>query len=409
MPQMTEVTDLLYALGFVWLAAYIYFGLELALGNNQLEFMNRVPPTESPERPIVSIVIPACNEAQTIEAALQTVLSLDYPEREIIVINDRSTDGTGEILDRMAREYAEAHADDEPVPILRVIHIDTLPPGWLGKNHALYTGARQASGDFLLFTDADIHFHPTALRRAVNYIEQNRLDHLVVLPELRSEGGFLNRWLMDAMYGAMAIFFTLSHRPWRVRDPRSTDHIGVGAFNLVRKFSYESIDGHRPIALRPDDDVKLGLLLKRANFKQDVLIGKDMVWVGWYATPKEFVSGLLKNNFAFLNYSLLRTAGAVLLILFMHVAPFFVLPGLLLFFEGPLLWVYLLIAVSMLGFYINNCRYQPSSRLSAFGFPLAAAILGFSMAASAWHTLKHDGITWRGTFYPLKELKANRI
>ncbi len=406
---MTELTNIFSLLGCLWLVAYIYFGLELALGNNRLTFMSRVPPTETPERPIISIIIPACNEAKTIESALQTVLTLDYPEREVIVINDRSTDGTGEILDRMAQEYAATRSDDETAPVFRVIHIDTLPPGWLGKNHALYTAARQAAGDFLLFTDADIHYHPTALRRTVNYIAQNGIDHLVALPELQSEGNPLNRWLMDAMYETMAVFFTLSHRPWRVRDPESRYYIGVGAFNMVRKTAYEAIDGHKPIALCADDDVKLGKLLKQAGFRQDVLMGRDMITVSWYASPGEFVRGLLKNNFAFLNYSLFQTARAVFAILFLHVLPFALLPFALVFSEGYTRWIYLLILLTMVGFYWNNTRYQPASLLSAFGFPLAAGIFAFAMVASAWKTLNHGGITWRGTFYPLAELKANRI
>ncbi len=105
--------------------------------------------------PVVSIIVPARNEADSIEEALKSVLALDYPNKEIIVINDRSTDATGEILARLAQEYPE----------LQLITIDRLPSGWLGKNHALQRGAVSASGELLLFTDADIIMQPSLLRR----------------------------------------------------------------------------------------------------------------------------------------------------------------------------------------------------------------------------------------------------
>src|SRR5690606_5030460 len=124
--------------------------------------------------PRVSIIVPARNEEREIEAALQSVLHLDYPDYEVMVVNDRSTDGTGAILERMQSAY----------PQLRVATVTELPRGWLGKNHAMYFGAQQASGELLLFTDADIVMRPDTLRRAVYYLEREKLDLLPMTPRV---------------------------------------------------------------------------------------------------------------------------------------------------------------------------------------------------------------------------------
>jgi cellulose synthase/poly-beta-1,6-N-acetylglucosamine synthase-like glycosyltransferase len=121
--------------------------------------------------PRVSIIVPARNEAPHVEAALRSVLNLDYPNYEVFVVNDRSTDATGEIIDRIAASHPGA-------PPLHVLHITDLPPGWLGKPHAMWLSAQQAAGDWLLFTDADVSFRPDCLRRAIAYAERERADHL---------------------------------------------------------------------------------------------------------------------------------------------------------------------------------------------------------------------------------------
>ena len=124
--------------------------------------------------PLVSMIIPARDEGEKIDAALRSVLAVDYPNLEIIAVDDRSRDETGRVMDRLAAED----------PRLRVIHIETLPDGWLGKNHAMHVAAQAARGEFLLFTDGDVMFAPDALRRAVAYAEHTRIDHLCLSPNL---------------------------------------------------------------------------------------------------------------------------------------------------------------------------------------------------------------------------------
>src|SRR5438067_687542 len=125
--------------------------------------------------PKLTIVVPARNEEQHVESAVRSMLALDYEDFEVIAIDDRSNDDTGGVLDRLVAEHSGA-------PALRVLHINELPTGWLGKPHAMWMAGQQAIGDWLLFTDADVRLRADALRRAVAYAEATKADHLVIFP-----------------------------------------------------------------------------------------------------------------------------------------------------------------------------------------------------------------------------------
>ncbi|MFO0949483.1 MAG: glycosyltransferase family 2 protein, partial [Planctomycetota bacterium] len=140
------------------------------LGNRQMRTLPSTVSERAVPWPSVSIVIAARDEEAEIERALQSVLHLDYPSLEVIVVNDRSSDGTGAILRRLQGRY----------PQLKVLDINELPSSWLGKNHALQQGARLAVGELLLFTDADIVFAPVTLKKAIQAMESSQLDHLTL-------------------------------------------------------------------------------------------------------------------------------------------------------------------------------------------------------------------------------------
>ncbi len=183
---------------------------------------DRSPATPTGE-PRVSIIVPARNEEEDIRETLVRLLALDYSNYEVIAVNDRSTDRTGAIIDDVAAS-SEAHG------LLKAIHIPDLPSGWLGKTHAMWTSAQQATGAWLLFTDADVQFKPDALRRAVAYAETERADHVVLFPRMIMKRP--SERMMIAFFQALFVF---GHRPWKVADPRARDHMGVGAFNIVRR------------------------------------------------------------------------------------------------------------------------------------------------------------------------------
>lgn len=378
-----------------WLALFLLAvwtggALLLVLGGRRIPWLRDQAPVPPADAPRVSVVVAARDEERGIGEALRSVLAQRYPALEVVVVDDRSTDATGPILDRMA--LAE--------PRLRVIHLDRLPPGWLGKNHALHRGAEHAGGEWILFTDADVVMHPEAVARAVGFARRAGADHVAAAPGIVAPGPLLNLFV-----GAFALFFAQFSRPWKVRDPRSSRHVGVGAFNLVRTEAYRAVGGHRPIAMRPDDDLKLGKLLKRAGHRQEVLVGRGLVSVEWYPSLGEAVRGLEKNSFAALEYSVPAVVGSVLAMLLLNVWPFVAA----LVVEGPARWLYAATAGVAVGSYALSTRVSGANPWYGFAFPAASLIFVYVVVRATCLALLRGGIRWRGTHYPLDELRANRV
>jgi glycosyltransferase involved in cell wall biosynthesis len=384
-------TLLLYLAGAT-LAFSMAFGIDLALGNRSIQYLKDVdaPPGKNNGHPKVSVIIPARNEQKNIEQALQSVLRQDYPNREIIVVNDRSTDQTGAILDRMAQGQAG----------LRVLHVSELPEGWLGKNYALYSGAQQATGDLLLFTDADIVMHPSVLNRAVHFLGAGPFDHITVAPSVDMPG-----LPLKIFAAAFTLFFALYARPWKAKDPKSRRHIGIGAFNLLRAEVYRAVGTHQTIAMRPDDDMKLGKLIKKHGYRQNVLFAQEMLTVEWYSSLRQLFVGLEKNSFAGVDYQLSAIVAGTLFQLLCYVWPFlavFLTTGAI---QAANVLIVLVLALTCW----DNSRFHHTNPWYGLGFPLAVLMFIAILWNSTLTTLRQDGINWRGTHYPLAELKANKI
>jgi hypothetical protein len=243
-------------LGLVW----FWRLADAALGMRKIADVSRPEwdrkPATPDGNPRVSIIVPARDEEADIAEALTRLLTLDYDNYEVIAVDDRSTDRTGEIIDRIAAS-AKAHGR------LKVIHINSLPAGWLGKTHAMWTAAKQASGDWLLFTDADVLFKPDSLRRALAYAEAEPADHVVLLPRM-----IMKRPGEKMMIAFFQTLFVFGHRPWKVADPKAKDHMGMGAFNLVRRRVYDAIGSYERLRMEVLDDMKLGKVVKNAGYAQ---------------------------------------------------------------------------------------------------------------------------------------------
>lgn len=373
-------------LAAVTLTGWILLGLWLVAGNRKLDFLRREPSLPDGELPSLSVVIPARNEERKIASALRSVLEQDYPAMEVVVVDDRSTDDTGTILDRMARERES----------LRVLHLDELPDGWLGKANALHEGAGAAGGELLLFTDADVVMEPDAVRRAASYLVRRRLDHVTAVPDLEMPGT-----LLEAATGTFKLLFGIYFRPWEARDPASSRYVGTGAFNLVRAEAYRSVGGHEPISLRPADDLKLGRMLKEEGHRQAAVLGTGSLSVEWYASLGGMVRGLEKNAFAVADYSLLRMAIATTgLLLFMT------WPGLAVVFTyGAARWINLGIVGLLAALYADNARFYGHSSWHGILVPVTTALMVYIGWRSALKALGTGRIEWRDTSYDLDELR----
>jgi len=221
--------------------------------------LERLTPAAPDCWPLVSVIMPARNEEASLAAAAASLAAQDYPGNlEIIIIDDRSTDRTAAVAAQMAQSH----------PRIRLLSITALPAGWLGKVHALDAGVRQARGEWLLFTDADIVFAPAALSRAAAYAIEKRADHLAILPGL-----CIRTFPMKALAEAFTALFLVAVRPLSFNAQRPGAFAGIGAFNLVRRTAFERTPGMDWLRMEIIDDMGLGLMLKKSGARQFFLTG----------------------------------------------------------------------------------------------------------------------------------------
>ncbi len=380
----------LSALGVLGSVLWLIQLISLALHPNCVVFLAELPADPPGEGwPSLAVVFAARDEAAMVEAATRSMLAQDYPGLEVIAVDDRSTDGTGAILDAIAAESER----------LRVVHVDRLPSGWLGKTHALQLGSDATEARWVLFTDGDVILQPGALKRAVAFAESERVDHVTVGPEVVVES------VGERMFvGLFGLLFSMGAPFARVADMRSKAHAGIGAFNLVRLQAFRDIGGFRNLALSVDDDMRLGQALKFAGFRPRFLLGRGSVSVRWQVGLGGMIRGLEKNFFAATGFSLPKAAAGALLIAVVGFAPFL---GL---FVGP---PWARIACAALGVGSIAITLGASARQSGIGWyyvfaiPLATIAILFSLARSIVLTLARGGVRWRGHHYPLAELKRH--
>lgn len=341
--------------------------------------------------PAVSIVVPACNEAKTIEAAAESLLSLDYPNLEVVFVNDRSTDQTGEIINRIA-------ARD---PRFKSVHISELPAGWLGKTHAMAKGIEAVSGDYILLTDADVHFSPHALRKAVSHCLDEELDFLTVIPDLIAKSLFL-QVMMAQLYHVASLFFDIR----KLNDPRKKVCYGQGAFLLLRRTTYARSEGLNWLRMDVIDDSGTALLMRRAGAKMGAVAGRDEISLEWYPSLRTMIRGLEKNGFAICQYSLAVIVGTLLVTTIVG-AGLWVFPFLT---KSPYLiglsLISLIVYLSVVGRQIH--LLMPVRRRSIVFMSIAFMFLPFIFLRAGILAKIRRGIYWRGTFYPLSDLKVNQ-
>lgn len=383
--------DFLFILSIVTLVFIMVFGFMSFCGGLRIAWLDNIPPLENAGCPVVSIIIPALNEERNIRKALHSVLSLDYQPLEIIVVNDRSTDFTGIILEEIASDHRD---------VMKVIHISKLPDGWLGKNHALHIGSQQARGDYLLFTDADVVMESTTLKRAMRRVIEYNLDHLSLLFKAVLPSSLLQMVVIE--FGVSLISFL---RPWKAIEQNSEKFIGVGAFNLVRAAAYRQAGGHTAIRLCPIDDIMLGKLLKKNSFRQECLYGYQFIAVRWYDSIREMVKGLRKNTYAAFEYNF---AGVCLFTSIQFVCsiwPFWAL----LITDGATRLMNVAIVVLQGVLFVLAARFSGISCRAVVWFPVTPYIRMYMTWQAVLATIIQGGIVWRGTFYSLRELKKGRF
>jgi len=373
-------------IAFFWLT----HGLRVAYGAIRLPWIKDFAPATDSGCSRVSILFAARDEEEKLPAALDTLMEIDYPDLEVIAVDDRSQDSTGRILD----EFAAAHQR------LRVVHITQLPSGWLGKPHALQKAYEASTGEWLLFTDADVRFKPDVLRRAIALAKARNLEHLTLMGDVEMVGFW--ETVLITFFG---MAFNIATDPYRVANPHSRAYLGVGAFQLLRRAAYEASGMHRRLAMEVVDDMKLGKIVKQSGFRSGAGIAQDFVVVRWHAGLGNLIRGVTKNFFAGVGYSVALVAIAVTGLLLMNVAPVF---GIL-FGHG---WIRIFAAIALVITLCFHTGVDIGMRVSpfyAFTHPLGALLFSYMLIRSTVVTLKQGGIIWRDTFYPLEDLKRGVV
>jgi glycosyltransferase involved in cell wall biosynthesis len=384
----------MHLLGLVLFASIAFFwvthGLRVAYGAIRLPWVKDFTPATDADCPRISLLFAARNEEEKLPAALATLMELDYPHLEVIAVDDRSRDATGRILDEFASAYSR----------LRVVHITELPPGWLGKPHALQKAYEASTGEWLLFTDADVRFKRDVLRRAITLAKQRNLDHLTLLSDVEIVG-----FWETVLVTFFAFAFCIANVPHRVSSPKSPLYVGVGAFQLLKRSAYETSGTHRRLAMEVVDDMKLGKIVKQAGFRSGAGVAQDFVVVRWHAGLGNLVRGVTKNFFAGVGYNLGFVAIAVAGLILTNLLPF---AGLI-FGHG---WIRVFSAVAVLialAFHAGVDIVMRVSPLYALTNPLGALLFIYMLLRSTVVTLRQGGIVWRDTFYPLDELKRGMV
>jgi len=286
-----------------------------------------------------------------------------------------------------------------------VEHVQELPPGWLGKPHAMARGAALATGEWLLFTDGDVVFAEETLARSLAWLEREGGDHLLVVPTVmaRSAGESM-------MLPLLHILSIWGPRLWRVADPKARDAVAVGAFNLMRRTTYAAVGGWERLRMEVIEDLRMGYLIKQAGFASRVVTGRDMVRIRWAHGARGVVDNLTKNVFAAFRFRIgLMVAGTVATAI-MCLLPFAgIVTGAM--WDRAWLWPSLVSVAVLAALYWRYRRFADpggaATMLWLAAFPLAALVFVYAMARSMVLTLVRGGVVWRGTLYPLHELREH--
>jgi len=265
---------------------------------------------EGAQPPEVTAVMAVRDDVEHVADSVERLLAQQHMRMQLVVVNDRSQDGTSLVLESLSRRF----------PQLRTVTVDELPPDWLGKSHALHVATARIDTRWLLFTDGDAHLSPDALARAIDAAEQNDAQHVSLLPTHRGTT-FLGCACL------LAFQLVIQRRVAAVNGPKQRGFVGTGAFNLVRTDAYRAIGGHLPLRLEVVDDVWLGCLLHRAGFRSRVWFAPRDFAIDWGATPRALVRVVEKNMFAVLRYrtwlALLAVTAAFVLVLGSLAAPWY--------------------------------------------------------------------------------------
>ena len=376
------------------IACLIGLAIVTVLHNQHRMDVTVQPEMPEGETPLISIIVPARDEERNIRRCVEALLAQSYPNFELIVLDDRSTDATPKILTELAGRD----------PRLHTLHGKKLPKDWAGKPHALYQAVREAHGDWLCFVDADTFATPEALAAVYNEAVRQSADLFTILTQ-QELGSFWEKVILPLVFTALSVGFS----PHKVNDPTKPDAIANGQFIFIKQNVYDAIGGHAAIKSSIVEDKDLASLVKHSGYRLVMADGRAVASTRMYTSLAEMWEGWTKNMFLGLRGSpglmLLGAFGAFVSLVAALALPLWLLAGLswwgaggglralLIVLEAAILWGYLIF------WRILTLREMKVSSWYAFSIPLGAAIFAAMMFTSAWKVLSGAGVTWKGRNY----------
>ena len=381
--------------------------------HNQYHLDIVVEPTlPPPNAPLISICIPARNEERNIRTSVEAILSQDYPNFEVIVLDDRSTDSTPEILlalesDSSSHSQGVLSHSQEQAPAIQIISGSDLPAGWAGKPHALFQAAASARGEWICFVDADTFLSPEALSSCYVKAIETQADMFTIMT-FQILGSFWEKAVMPLVMTALSVGFS----PRKVNDPTTKDAIANGQFILIKRIVYDAIGGHESVKDKIVEDKAISEQVKWNGYRLIVADGAKVARTRMYTSLPEMWEGWTKNIYLGLRDQPSLTAlgifGAFLAVMASLFLPIWPILGVFWYFtegtwmapavvlEAILLWVYLIYTRAHAAI---NMQISPWYTLTT---PLGAGIFGAMMFTSAWKVISRKGVTWKGRTYGAK-------
>jgi chlorobactene glucosyltransferase len=345
----------------------------------------------------VSIIVPMRNEERNAERCIGSLMNQDYPDYEVIVIDDMSTDGTPHILESLSANF----------PNLKVVMGATTPQGWVGKNHALWQGVPRAVGDWLLFVDADTYSEPNTLRSALSYAEEHKADMLSIFP-FQELGSFWERVIQPIIFASIASAFP--HR--RINSPEYKEAAANGQFILIRRDVYTAVGGHEAIKDKIVEDFALAKLIKGKGYRLRVARGRHLIRTRMYRNLKEMWEGWTKNIFLGIDKNWRRLILGIIMLSLRGLLPLLLLiQSLLAISRGANSPIHVVICLESLWLVFLNVYFSWEGTKAydipayyAFLFPISATAFIGIMISSTYKIVSGKGVVWKGRRY-----EASRI
>ena len=384
-----------------FITSTILFGLALIIIfwiHNQYHLDIIVTPAPLPiSAPLISVCIPARNEENNIWYCVESVLVQDNPNLEVVVLDDRSTDGTLTQLREIAsRDYR-----------LLPINGSDLPAGWAGKPHALFQASAAARGEWLCFVDADTFLNPNALSACYAKAIESNADLFTTMNQ-QILGSWWEKVVMPLVMTALSVGFS----PRKVNDPNRRDAVANGQFIFIKRSVYEAIGGHEKVKDQIVEDKAIAELVKWGGYRLIVADGSRMINTRMYTSLETMWEGWTKNIYLGLRDNpsmlILGAFGATLAVIAALFLPAWPVLGAILYFKnGGWLALIVIVQAFIVWFYLLYLRIRVGYRLNisawyALTTPLGAGVFAVMMIASAWKVISGQGVTWRGRTYHTK-------